>query len=251
MNLDAYYDRIRYTGPRTPTLATLRALHRAHLLAVPFENLDIHLGRPILLDEDRFFDKIVTRRRGGFCYEQNGLFAAVLRAVGFDVTLMEARVGHGDGTFGIPFDHLTLGVALDERWLADVGFGDGFLEPLRLDDPGEQVQGYEAFRVQHDGHRGLYSRRTPEGAWRAEYEFFFQPRKLADFAPGCRYHQTSPLTTFTQRRVCSVATPDGRITLSGLKLITTRDGQREERPLADEGEFRAALHEYFGITICG
>jgi N-hydroxyarylamine O-acetyltransferase len=249
MNLDAYCDRIRYTGPRAPTLATLCGLHRAHLLAVPFENLDIHLGRPILLDEDRFFDKIVTRRRGGFCYEQNGLFAAVLRALGFDVTLMEARVGHGDGTFGIPFDHLTLCVALDERWLADVGFGDGFLEPLRLDDPGDQVQRREVFRVQHDGDRGLYSWRTSESAWRAEYEFFFRPRQLADFAPGCHYHQTSPLTTFTHNRICSLSTPDGRITLSGLKLITLRNGQREERPLAGEDEFRAALRTHFDIDL--
>jgi N-hydroxyarylamine O-acetyltransferase len=249
MNLDAYCERIRYTGPRSPTLATLRGLHHAHLLAIPFENLDIHLGRPIVLDEDRLFDKIVTRQRGGFCYEQNGLFAAVLRAVGFDVTLLEARVSHGDGTFGIPFDHMTLCVALEERWLADVGFGDSFLEPLRLDDPGEQVQGREAFRVQHDGDQGLYSRRTPEGDWRAEYQFFLQPRQLDDFAAGCYYHQTSPLTSFTQRRVCSVATPEGRITLSGLKLITTRDSQREERPLADEEEFRAALCEHFGITL--
>jgi N-hydroxyarylamine O-acetyltransferase len=249
MNLDAYCDRIRYTGPRAPTLATLRGLHRAHLLAVPFENLDIHLGRPIILDEDRLFDKIVTRRRGGFCYEQNGLFAAVLRALGFDVTLMEARVSRGDGTFGIPFDHLTLCVTLDERWLADVGFGDSFLEPLRLDDPGEQVQGREAFRVQHDGEQGLYSRRTPEGEWRAEYRFFLRPRQLADFAAGCHYHQASPLTTFTQKRVCSLATQDGRITLSGLKLITTRNGQRDERLLPGEEEFRAALREHFNIDL--
>ena len=86
------------------------------------------------------FEKIVTQRRGGFCYEQNGLFAAVLRALGFDVTLLEARVSKGDGTFGIPFDHLTLMVQLEDRWLADVGFGDSFLDPLRLDDPGEQTQ---------------------------------------------------------------------------------------------------------------
>lgn len=251
MNLDAYCERIRYPGPRTPTLATLRGLHRAHLLAVPFENLDIHLGRPIVLEEERLFNKIVTQRRGGFCYEQNGLFAAVLRAVGFGVTLLEARVSHGDGTFGIPFDHLTLCVALEERWLADVGFGDSFLEPLRLDDLGEQVQGREAFHVQHDGVQGLYSRRTPEGDWRSEYQFFLQPRQLADFVPGCQYHQSSPLSSFTRRRVCSVATPDGRITLSGLTLITTRDGQREERSLAGEEEFRAALREHFGITLDG
>jgi N-hydroxyarylamine O-acetyltransferase len=248
MDLDAYCARVRYDGPRDPTLATLRGLHRAHLLAVPFENLDIGLGRRITLDEGALFDKIVTRRRGGFCYEQNGLFAAVLRALGFDVTLMEARVSRGDGTFGIPFDHLTLMVRLAERWLADVGFGDSFIEPLRLDDPGEQVQNGEAFRVTHDGALGLHTRRM-DGEWRDQYQFFLTPRQLDDFAPGCHYHQTSPLTTFTRKRVCSLATPDGRITLSDLRLITTRDGQRDERPLADEAEFRLILRERFGIAL--
>ncbi len=245
---DLYFQRIRYTGPRAPSLETLRGLHRAHLFAVPFENLDIHLGRPIVLDEDRLFEKIVKQRRGGFCYEQNGLFAAVLRALGFDVTLLEARVSKGDGTFGIPFDHLTLMVQLEDRWLADVGFGDSFLEPLRLDNPGEQIRDEGVFRVAHDGTRGLYTRRV-DGEWRDQYEFYLAPHRLADFAGGCHYHQTSPLTTFTQRRVCSLATPEGRITLSDRKLITTRSGQRDERILPDEAAFRAALHTVFAIDL--
>jgi N-hydroxyarylamine O-acetyltransferase len=248
MNLTAYFSRIGYTGPRDPSLATLRGLHRAHLFAVPFENLDIHLGRRIELDEEAIFEKIVTRRRGGFCYEQNGLFAAVLRALGFEVTLLEARVSRGDGTFGIRFDHLTLAVQLADRWLADVGFGDSFLDPLRLDDPGDQMQENGTFRVQHDGTQGVYARRV-DGAWRDEYQFFLTPRILADFAPGCRYHQTSPLSSFTQKRVCSRAAPEGRITLSDRKLITTRNGQRDERDLPDEAAFRAALRDHFGIEL--
>ncbi len=246
MNLDAYFARIGYSGPRDPSLGTLRGLHRAHLFAVPFENLDIHLGRRIELDEEAIFEKIVTRRRGGFCYEQNGLFAAVLRALGFEVTLLEARVSKGDGTFGIPFDHLTLVVQLADRWLADVGFGDSFLDPLRLDDP--QPQQGEAFRVSHDDTQGLYTRRI-DGEWRGQYQFFLSPRVLSDFAPGCHYHQTSPLTSFTQKRVCSLATREGRITLSDLKLITTRNGQRDERLLPDEDAFRAALREHFGVEL--
>jgi N-hydroxyarylamine O-acetyltransferase len=248
MDLNAYFDRIDYHGPRDPSLETLRGLHRAHLLAVPFENLDIHRGRRIELDEEAIFEKIVTRRRGGFCYEQNGLFAAALRALGFEVTLLEARVSKGDGTFGIPFDHLTLAVQLKDRWLADVGFGDSFLEPLRLDDPGDQVQGGEIFRVRHDGTRGIYARYI-EGEWRDQYQFFLAPRVLSDFALGCHYHQTSPLTTFTHKRVCSLATPEGRVTLSDLKLITTRNGQRDEHDLPDEDAFRTALREHFGIEL--
>jgi N-hydroxyarylamine O-acetyltransferase len=248
IDLTAYFDRIDYRGPTAPTLATLRGLHHAHMLAVPFENLDIHLGRRITLDERALFDKIVRQRRGGFCYEQNGLFAAVLRALGFDVMLFEARVGHADGTFGIPFDHLTLGVTLDERWLADVGFGESFMEPLRLDDPGEQVQAGGVFRITHDAVSGIYARQV-DGAWKDEYRFFFQPRQLTDFAGGCDYHQSSPNSGFTKKRVCSRATPEGRITLSERTLIVTRDGQREERTLPDESAVRAALREYFGIML--
>src|SRR5215210_3696598 len=132
MDLPAYLHRINYRGEQAPTAAALRDLHRAHLLAVPFENLDIHLDRRILLDQDALFDKIVTRRRGGFCYELNGLFALLLRGLGFEVTLLSAGVARATGGFGPEFDHLTLLVkatsaeatALDLQstsWLADVG----------------------------------------------------------------------------------------------------------------------------------
>ncbi len=251
MDIDAYFDRIAYHGTSTPTLSTLRRLHRAHLLAVPFENLDIHLGRAIVLDERALFDKLVTRRRGGFCYEQNGLFAAVLRELGFDVTLLEARVFGAEGQPGIPFDHLTLVVTLDERWLVDVGFGDSFLEPLRLDTPGVQVQHGELYRVTHDGARGLYARRKRGGDWRDEYTFSLTPRRLSDFSGACTYHQSSPESSFTRRRVCSRATPEGRVTLSDRRLIITRNGTRDERELPDDAAFRAALREHFGILLDG
>ena len=104
------------------------------------------------------------------------------------------------------------------------------------------------FRVRHDGTQGIYTRQI-EGEWRDQYQFYLAPRVLADFAGGCHYHQTSPLTSFTQKRVCSLATPEGRITLSDLRLITTRDGQRDERLLPDEDAFRAALRAYFDIAL--
>ncbi|PYX42331.1 MAG: acetyltransferase, partial [Acidobacteria bacterium] len=124
----AYLARINYTGPTTPTAETLRALHLAHLYAVPFENLDIALKRPITCDQQRFLHKIVELHRGGFCYELNGAFAALLRELGFPTTLLSARVAREDGSASPEFDHMTLRVDLDEPWLADVGFGDSFLE---------------------------------------------------------------------------------------------------------------------------
>lgn len=249
MNLDAYLQRINYTGPLDPTAETLRALHQAHLLAVPFENLDIHLGRPIIPDEIAFFRKIVERRRGGFCYELNGLFAALLRELGFDVTLLSARVARAGGGFGPEFDHLTLLVQLEERWLADVGFGESFREPLRLDDPGEKVQALGTYRLTQDGNDWTYWEPDKATGWQAQYRFTLQSRQLADFAEMCRYMQTSPESHFTQKRICSRATPEGRVSLTDFRLIITTHGQRQTRELTGRAEYESALWEYFGVDL--
>src|SRR5207248_7901536 len=138
---------IAYAAHNPTTAASLRHIHRAHLLAVPFENLDIPLKRKIVCEEESFLRKIVERRRGGFCYQMNGAFAALLRALGFQVTLLSARVDREDGSAGPEFDHLALKVDLEEPWLADVGFGDSFVEPLRLQTGVEQPQGGRKFRI--------------------------------------------------------------------------------------------------------
>jgi N-hydroxyarylamine O-acetyltransferase len=249
MNVSAYLQRLNYTGPLKPTAETLRALHQAHLLAVPFENLDIHLGRAIVPDEDAFFRKIVERRRGGFCYELNGLFAALLRELGFEVTLLSARVAGENGAFGPEFAHLTLLVQLEERWLVDVGFGESFREPLRLDEPGEQVQANGAYRLTQDGEIRTYWARDETKDWHPQYCFTSQPRRLADFAEMCHYQQSSPQSHFTQKQVCSLATPAGRVTLRDFRLIITNHGQRQERELANQVEQAAVLRRYFGIDL--
>lgn len=248
MDIQAYLNRIDYRGSLDLSLETLWGLQRAHLLAVPFENLDIAIGRPIVLEEKRLFDKLVTRRRGGFCYELNGLFAALLEALGFRVQRLAARVARAEGGFGIQFDHLALLVWLDERWLVDAGFGDSFLDPLRLDFPGEQVQERGRYQVAPDGGERLYLA-WKDGRWAPQYRFSLQPFALADFAGGCHYHQTSPDSSFTRRRVCSRATPDGRITLAEEKLIITAGGQRQELDLDGEPAYAAALREHFGIEL--
>ena len=249
MNRAQYLERIGDRGPLAPTAATLRRLHVAHLLAVPFENLDIHRREPIVLDDEALFDKLVTRRRGGFCYELNGLFAALLRSLGFDVAMLSAEVAMEDDSFGPPFDHMALLVTLQERWLADVGFGDSFREPLRLDERGEQRQGVEAFRVEEAADRLLLLRRDDGGRWKPQYRFALTPHSYADFAGMCRHHQTSPQSPFTQKRICSLATPDGRVSLSERRLITTTRGVRQERELADEDELADVLRQCFGVIL--
>lgn len=251
MEIDAYLARLRYTGPRRPDAATLAALHRAHLLAVPFENLDIGRGAPIVLDPAELYGKIVERRRGGFCYELNGLFAELLRALGYDVALLSARVFSG-GRPGPEFDHLALrlsGGALAEPYLADVGFGQSFLSPLRLQPGIEQADETGRYRLTQTRAGWTLEARRDDGAWAAEYAFTLWPRAFGEFAAMCHYQQTAPESHFTQGRVCTRATPDGRVTLTGDKLIITRNGQREERLVADEAAFAAALREHFGVAL--
>jgi N-hydroxyarylamine O-acetyltransferase len=249
MNIDAYLKRINYSGSLEPTAETLRALQVAHLFAVPFENLSIHAGEPIVLNEDALFGKIVENRRGGFCYEANGLFASLLRALGFEVAMLSAGVATRDGGFGPDFDHMTLMVTLAERWLVDVGFGDSFLEPLLLDSRDEQVQGTRAFRIIEDNSHLILQRRDAGGDWVPQYRFTLQLHTFADYEQMCHFHQTSPESHFTKAPLCSLATADGRITLTGLRLITTSIQQRSEHPLADRDSFDDTLRDRFGIVM--
>src|SRR5579864_533159 len=249
LNAPAYLARIAYAGPTPPTIETLRSIHRAHLQTVPFENLDIALGCTIVVDEDATVRKIVEQRRGGFCYELNGAFASLLRELGFRVTLLSARVAREDGTASPDFDHLALRVDLDQPWLADVGFGDSFLEPLRLTPEIEQEQKRARFRIAAVGDVMIVQRQLPQENWKSQYRFTLRPHRLEDFEPRCQFQQTSPDSHFTRQRLCTLPTADGRITLSDLRLIRTTAQGREERELKNEDEWRAALLEHFGVHL--
>jgi len=240
----AYLDRIGYAGRTDPTAETLAALHRAHMLAVPFENLDIHLGLRNVLDPDRVFDKVVRRRRGGWCFELNGLFALLLEQLGYAVTRYSAAVVLSDPPTP-DFAHLTLRVDLDEPWLADVGFGDSFTEPLRLDEPGDQLREGRPYRLGHaDGRVTLVQDRSPQ------YVFTLTPRRMPEFQEMCDALQTPP-GHFTDAPICSLLTEDGRVSLAGMRLITTTPAGRVERELADEAERAAVLRETFGVDLAG
>ena len=252
LDVHAYLNRIGYEGPIDPSAQTLRDLQVAHLRTVPFENLSIHSNEPIVLDDLALFDKVVLRRRGGFCYELNGLFAALLRSLGFEVEMLSAAVARPTGEFGHEFDHMTLMVKLEQRWIADVGFGDSFNEPLLLDEPGEQPQGARAYKFVLDGDYRVLLQRNYDGTWAPQYKFTLAPHVYADYEEMCAYQQTSPESHFTQGRICTRATATGRLTLSGLRLITTRNaGERAEEQLEGEDGYMAALREHFGIVMTG
>ncbi len=249
MNVSSYLNRINYCGPRDVSAKTLRGLQEAHLLSVPFENLDVHLKRAIVLDEQKMVGKIVGERRGGICYELNTAFCSLLSGLGFRVSMLSAGVARDEGGFDPPFDHMALLVHLEERWLADVGFGDSFREPLRLDLRGAQHQNGESYRIVDAEEQHLIVERREFESWKPQYRFTLDPYKLGDFSEMCRYHQTSPESPFTQKRVCTLATPDGRITVTGMRVIITDRGEKQERELSSHEEWLAALREHFGIEL--
>ncbi len=235
----------------------MQALHEAHLLTIPFENLSIHYGQPIILQEALLFNKIVRKHRGGFCYELNGLFAWLLTQLGFQVTLLSAEVAGDDGTFSPPFDHLTLLIhhLSGSDWLADVGFGDSFQQPLRfeaeIEQDGADGKTYRLQKKYDEQTQDDYwiMQQFNDATWQPQYRFTLQPHPLTDFTARCIYQQTSPESHFTQKRICSLATHDGRITLSDLRLITTVHCERNERELSGEEEYIATLAEQFGIVV--
>jgi len=248
IDVEAYLRRMEYGGDREPSAATLRALHRQHLFTVPFENLDIPLGTPIVLDTARFYDKIVTRRRGGFCYELNGLFGELLRALGFRVEMLSARVRREDGGFGPEFDHMLLKVSLDEPWLVDVGFGDSFVDPIPFQAGGaDQVNGHRYTVLPIDNEWQLL--RDDDKGQVPLYAFGDVPRELGEYREMCAFHQTSPESHFTRSWICSRATPDGRVTLANMLLILTRGRERSERQLNAEQELRSCFEELLGVKL--
>jgi N-hydroxyarylamine O-acetyltransferase len=244
--LDAYLARIGAARPAPADAAALRELQLRHLLAVPFENLSIHLGEPIVLEPAALLDKLVQRCRGGFCYELNGAFADLLATLGFGVTLLAARVFGEDGP-GPPFDHLALRVdtAGDGPWLADVGFGRHSSYPLRLDSRQQQADPGGSFRIAETADGDLDVIRDGQPQYRLE----LRPRSLADFEPTCWWQQTSPRSPFTRSLVCSLLTGDGRVTLSDRTLIRTTADRREERTLTSDAEALDAYRTWFGIAL--
>ncbi|MBD0693196.1 acetyltransferase [Streptomyces sp. CBMA123] len=242
----AYLERIGVTEPGPPSAEGLARLQEAHLRAVPFENLSIHLGEPVVLEPAALVAKVVDRRRGGFCYELNGAFAELLRSLGYRVSLLAARVFDGE-RLGPPFDHLALRVDLDEPWLVDVGFGRFTRLPLRLDGRGEQPDPHGTAVIRPFGEHGVLDvvlDGTPQ------YRIDHGTHPLADFGPTCWWQATSPQSPFTRADTCSMLTADGgRTTLSGTRLIrTAADGSRTEEQLTDAGAL-SAYREYFGIVL--
>jgi N-hydroxyarylamine O-acetyltransferase len=242
-DVSRYLLRIGVAPEGSPTLERLRELHAAHLMRVPFENLSIHLDEPILLGPDDLVDKILTRNRGGFCFELNGAFAMLLSALRYRVTHLAARVWTGE-RFGPLLDHLVLAVDCPDRWLVDVGFGAHSLYPLRLEPEVDQKDPGGTFRIARGDHGDIDVIRDGGVQYRIEE----RPRVLADFEAMCWWHQTSPRSHFTAAVTSTLQRPDGRITISGNRLIRTVGSERTETEIP-EGELLESYERLFGLRL--
>lgn len=236
-----YLDRIGAPDPVTPDDATLRELHRRHVLSIPFENLSVHLGEEIVMAADAFVAKIVQRHRGGFCYELNGAFGALLAALGYDVDILAARVHTRDG-LGPPYDHMALRVG---RWLADVGFGHGHSHyPLRWDVAGDQPDPVGTFRVEPTAEGDLDVLRDG----RPLYRLWTRPQQIRDFSATLWWHTTSD-SYYGTAVICTLTTVDGRLSLNGRRLIRTVGSTRQVQTLGSDDEVLEAYRVHFGIVL--
>jgi N-hydroxyarylamine O-acetyltransferase len=248
MNKNEYLRRIGIEENEfAPTLQNLKFLQRQHLLNVPFENLDIHWECPILLDTDKFYKKIVGEKRGGFCYELNGLFSELLREIGYQNKIVSARVFTGKD-FGAEYDHLAILAKIGgEEFLVDAGFGDFTAEPLRFVLDEEQQDDTGVFKIRKHGDDYFEVVKKEGEAWNSEYIFKNLNRALSEFSGMCEFHRTSPESHFTQGKVCSLMTETGRKTLTDKKFIETKDGEKRETDINSEDKFNEILEREFNI----
>ncbi|RED94108.1 arylamine N-acetyltransferase family protein [Marinoscillum furvescens] len=244
-----YLERIRVNHSPKLDLKYLKTLHRAHLLHIFFENLDIHYRQPIILHVGQLYEKVIVKKRGGFCYELNGLFYHLLANLGFNCRLGSAEVFQKDETFSPAFDHMVVFVEIEGKsYLCDVGFGELFSVPKRISpDPQLDLTTYYRFEKDPD-ERWVLKKSQDNSYYQTVYRFAFQPHELIEFIPRCEFHQKSSASHFTRQKLITVLTPEGRITLTDRKLILNLKGERTEHAIQNQDEFYTHLKDYFGIT---
>jgi N-hydroxyarylamine O-acetyltransferase len=250
LNLEAYFERIQYHGPTHRSSETLCQLHRQQAFTIPFENLDIHLGRPINIDPARIVAKLVDEKRGGYCYELNGLFELVLENLGFPFTPLAAR----NAMSGPPYrqkSHKLLLVEVEQRpWLADLGFsGIGLIEPIPFVLDTEFRQSNDTFRLQAAENGVYHLQRKLAEEWQSLYAFTLEMYYPADYCMMNYFNSTSPNSAFTNQRTCAMPTPEARILLSNFELKIRSANETITRHIENEDAYREALQTYFEIVL--
>ena len=250
MSLEKYIARINYTGKLSTNYTCLRDLHRCHVMSVPFENLDVQFHRKIKLDLTNLYDKVVLNSRGGFCYELNYLFYSLLSEIGFDATMISSRI-FNEGSYGPAFDHMSIVVKLDEYWLVDVGYGDLFIEPLKLYATNVQEDYFKKYRLEplNDREFLLLESLKNRQDFTKRYILDLEPRTIDAFFDQCEYKQSSPDSYFVKNTVCTMPTKYGRKTiLNDTFKIRNKDEVRETK-ISGNTNLLKILKDEFNISM--
>lgn len=250
LDLDAYFDRIEYRGGLEATLETLEGIHFAHAQHIPFENLDVLLGRPIRLDLGSLQAKLVQGRRGGYCFEQNELLAVVLERLGFTVTRLAGRVRLGAGDTIRPRSHMMLQVHLDgQSWLADAGFGSaGLLKPVRMTPDEISPQFAWAYRIVREGELWVLQFLLA-GQWADLYAFTLEPQYPIDYEVASYFTSTHPRSIFLKMLLVQRPGPEVRYVLRDRELSVTQGDETVSRPIETDDELLSLLDETFGLQF--
>ena len=249
-NLDSYFERIQFSRTPYADLSTLQELHKQHAFTIPFENLDIHFGNSISLNPSKLFQKLISEKRGGYCFELNGLFQLLLENLGFDVHSASGRVlFDSDGI--PPRSHRLLIVNIEkEQWLVDVGFGAfGLIEPIPLIIGVEHHQYGEVFKLEHEQKLGFIFKTKINDNWINQYAFGLEHYLPIDFMFPNYYHSHSPESIFCQKKICQLPTPEGRKKMVDMKLSVPVKGQTIETVAKNEKEYFRMLKAHFNIQI--
>ena len=248
MNIKEYLNRIGFDYAENPTLDFLTKIQAKHLLTIPFEDLDIPSKR-IELNLEKIYKKIILNKRGGFCYELNGMLHWLLTSLGFRVDMLSARVFNEEKQkFGREYDHMVLLAHLTDDYLVDVGFGDSFRNPIKMPD-GEVEDVSGVYKIVLSGENIYELLHKNENGWQRQYSFSIEPKRFEDYREMCDYQQDSPDSHFRTRMVCTIATETGRITLSNNSLTITNGSTKTKTECNDKNEFDIMLKKYFGIVL--
>ena len=250
MKKQAYLDRISYQEKLELSVEVLSSLHQHHILNVPFENLDIHYGNPIILEKQLIYQKVVENYRGGFCYELNLLFDWLLTQIGFESKIISARVFDNQAALGPAFDHMCILVKHQQSWLVDVGFGDLFLRPIALIEDEIQTDDRNYFKIEkYSASEHVLLMSANKVDFICKYVFTTESQPVTNFIPLCQDKQTNPTSYFVKNKVCTKPTLDGRITLFNQKLIHKKKEQQWEYLIEEESQLRNILKSEFGVVI--
>lgn len=249
MDIAKYLHRLDILSPQPPSLPFLKILQRQHLLHIPFENLDIHWGKEILLDNNKIFDKVVRLKRGGFCYELNSIFFLLLSNLGFRCYLASAKTLQENGKLSPDFEHMCILVQLEGNYyLCDVGYGRGPISPLLVKGNQMQISLNQFYRIRQVPESGWWLEESVNGqTFDRKYLFSPKKRNLIEFVDRCQYQQRNPGSHFKRGKMITQATSGGRKTLTEKLLVIDNNGEKKQHTILNQDDFYIKLEEHFDI----